>query len=284
MFFAAMAALVMVSCGNGTPKANMQDDIDSLSYAMGMAQTQGLKEYLVQRLGVDTAYIDEFIKGLNDGSKVGDDAKKAAYYAGVQIGQQISDQMIKGLNYQIFGEDSVSSISKDNFMAGFVAGTLGKGGAMTMDEANDYAQNKMQDVRARQMEKKYGEYKAENEAYLQKIAKEEGVQLLADGIYYKVETQGNGAVPADSNVVKVNYEGKLIDGTVFDSSYKRGEPMTFRVNQVIPGWTKALTNMPVGSKWIIYIPQDQAYGEREAGQIKPFSTLIFTVELLGIEK
>lgn len=284
MFFAAMAALVMVSCGNGTPKADMQDDIDSLSYAMGMAQTQGLKEYLVQRLGVDTAYIDEFIKGLNDGSNVGDDKKKSAYYAGVQIGQQITDQMLKGLEYQIFGEDSTSHVSKNNFMAGFVAGTLGKGGLMTIDEANEYAQNKMQDVRARQMEKKYGEYKAENEAYLQKIAKEEGVQLLSDGIYYKVETQGTGAVPADSNVVKVNYEGKLIDGTVFDSSYQRGEPMTFRVTQVIPGWTKALTNMPVGSKWIIYIPQNQAYGEREAGQIKPFSTLIFTVELLSIEK
>jgi FKBP-type peptidyl-prolyl cis-trans isomerase FklB len=84
--------------------------------------------------------------------------------------------------------------------------------------------------------------------------------------------------------VKVNYEGHLIDGTEFDSSYQRGTPATFEANRVIKGWTEALTKMPVGSKWELYIPQNLAYGERNAGKIPPFSTLIFTVELLGIEK
>ena len=92
------------------------------------------------------------------------------------------------------------------------------------------------------------------------------------------------SVPTDSSKVKVNYKGTLIDGTQFDSSYDRKEPTTFRANQVIKGWTEALTMMPVGSKWELYIPQDLAYGAREAGQIKPFSTLIFEVELVGIEK
>ena len=101
---------------------------------------------------------------------------------------------------------------------------------------------------------------------------------------YKIIKEGNGAVPTDSSKVKVNYKGTLIDGTQFDSSYDRKEPTTFRANQVIKGWTEALTMMPVGSKWELYIPQDVASGAREAGQIKPFSTLIFEVELVGIEK
>ena len=100
----------------------------------------------------------------------------------------------------------------------------------------------------------------------------------------KIIKEGNGAVPTDSSKVKVNYKGTLIDGTQFDSSYDRKEPTTFRANQVIKGWTEALTMMPVGSKWELYIPQELAYGAREAGQIKPFSTLIFEVELVGIEK
>ena len=95
---------------------------------------------------------------------------------------------------------------------------------------------------------------------------------------------GRGEIPADTCKVKVNYKGTLIDGTEFDSSYKRNEPATFRANQVIKGWTEALTMMPVGSKWELYIPQELAYGSRESGQIKPFSTLIFEVELVGIEK
>lgn len=284
IFAAAIAALIMASCGNGTPKADLENDVDSLSYAIGMAQTQGLKDYLVQRMGVDTAYMNEFIKGLNEGANAGDDKKKAAYYAGIQIGQQVSQQMIKGINYELFGEDSTATISLKNFMAGFVAGTIEKGGLMTTEEANKFAQEKMRQVKARHMEEIYGENKKKGEEYLANIAKKEGVKELQDGIYYEVLTEGDGQIPADTSLVKVNYEGKLIDGTVFDSSYERKEPTTFRCNQVITGWTKALTHMPVGSKWVVYIPQNEAYGEREAGQIKPFSCLTFTIELVSIEK
>lgn len=284
MIAAVVMTAIMASCGNGTPKADLKNDVDSLSYAIGMAQTQGLKDYLVQRMGVDTAYINEFIKGLNEGANAGDDKKKAAYYAGIQIGQQISQQMIKGINYELYGEDSTETISLKNFMAGFVAGTTGTGAIMTADEANVFAQEKMRVVKARHMEEVFGENKKQGEEFLAKIAKKQGVKELQDGIYYEVITEGSGEIPADTSRVKVNYEGKLVNDTVFDSSFKRGEPTTFRCNQVIPGWTKALTHMPVGSKWIVYIPQQEAYGEREAGQIKPFSTLIFTIELLSIEK
>ncbi len=282
--FVAVVAAVIASCGNGTPKADLKNDVDTLSYAIGMAQTQGLRDYLT-RIGVDSAYMDQFIKGLNEGANAGDDKKKVAYYAGIQIGQQISQQMIKGINYEIFGEDSTQTISLKNFMAGFVSGTLEEGGLMTVEEAQGLARTKQMEIKKAQMEKLYGPWKQENETFMAKVAKQEGIQKLENGVYYEVIEEGKGEIPADTSRVKVNYEGKLINDTIFDSSYKRNEPTTFRCNQVIPGWTNALTHMPVGSKWKVYIPQDQAYGDREAGGlIKPFSALVFTIELLSIEK
>ena len=282
-FFAAGVVAVMASCGNGTPKADLKDDVDTLSYAIGMAQTRGLRDYLT-RMGVDSTYLNDFIKGLNEGANAGDDKKKTAYYMGIQIGQQISQQMVKGINYEIFGEDSTQTISLKNFMAGFVTATLEKEGLMPLEKADSVARAKQMEIQQAQMEKLYGEWKKENEDYMAKIATQSGLGKLENGVYYKVLTEGTGEVPADTSRVKVHYEGRLINDTIFDSSYKREEPTTFRCNQVIPGWTEALTHMPVGSKWEVYIPQDQAYGEREAGQIKPFSTLVFTIELLDIEK
>ncbi len=280
----AIAAVAFSSCGNGTPKADLKNDIDTVSYALGMSQTQGLKEYLVGSLGVDTAYIDEFIKGMNEGANAGDDKKKVAYYAGIQIGQQISNQMVKAINRQLFGEDSTQSISMKNFMAGFITATTGKTGLMTMQEAQETANSKMKEIKAKAMEKEYGPNKEAGEKFLAENAKKEGVKTLPSGLQYKVIKEGTGAIPADTSLVKVHYEGKLIDGTVFDSSLKRGEPAEMYANRVIKGWTEALTHMPVGSEWEVYIPQDLAYGEREAGQIKPFSALIFKIQLLEIKK
>ena len=278
----AIAAATMTSCGNSTPKANLKSDIDSMSYAIGMAQTQGLKEYLVQRLGVDTAYIDQFIKGLNEGANAGDDKKKAAYYAGIQIGQQISTQMIPGINHEVFGQDSTQTISLKNFMAGFISGTTGKEGVMTLEQAGQMAQQKMQQIKAKSMEKEYGPNKAASEKFMAENAKKEGVQTLPSGVQYKVIKAGTGTIPADTSRVKVHYEGRTIDGKVFDSSYKRGEPIDLRANQVIKGWTDALVHMPAGSVWEVYIPQELAYGERLQGDIKPFSALIFKIELIEV--
>ena len=279
----AIAAAIFTSCGNSTPKANLKSDIDSMSYAIGMAQTQGLKEYLIYRMGIDTAYVDEFVKGVNVGANAGDDKKKTAYYAGLQIGQQVSQQMIKGINYEVFGQDSTQTISLQNFMAGFIAGVLEKDGKMTLEQAQEIAQAKMKEVKAKSLEKTYGENKKAGEKFMAEIAKKPGIKKLADGVYYEVIKEGNGPIPADTNRVEVHYEGKLLNDTVFDSSYKRNSPTTFRCNQVIPGWTEALTHMPVGSTWMVYIPQEQAYAEREAGLIKPFSALKFKIELLGIK-
>ena len=280
----AISAATFMSCGNSTPKADLKNDVDSMSYAMGYSQTQGLKEYLVGRMQIDTTYMDEFLKGLNVGASAGDDKKKAAYYAGIQIGQQISNQMIKGINSEVFGEDSTKSISLKNFLAGFAAGTTGKGSVkMTMEEAMKLAQTKMSQIKTQSMEKQYGANKAAGEKFLKENAKKPGVITMPSGLQYKVIKVGNGPMPKDTSTVVVNYEGKTIDGKVFDSSYTKKEPVTMRVNQVISGWTEALLRMPEGSSWELYIPQNLAYGEREAGQIKPFSTLVFKIELLKVK-
>ena len=217
-----------------------------------MSQTRGLKEYLVNQLGVDTTYMDAFIKGLNEGAKAGDDKKTAAYYAGIQIGQQISNQMVKGLNRELFGADSIADAT-------------------------------VKTIKAREAEKQYGDNKAAGEKFLAENAKKEGVKVLESGVQYKVIKEGSGEIPKDSSMVVVNYEGKTIDGKVFDSSYGK-EPVTFPANRVIKGWTEALVHMPVGSIWEVYIPQELAYGERSTGQFKPFSALIFKIELLSIKK
>ena len=283
IFMAIAAAASLASCTAQAPKANLKTDIDSLSYSIGMAQTQGLKGYLTGRLDVDTAYMAEFIKGLNEGANK-TSKKDIAYMAGLQIGQQISNQMMKGINQELFAGDSTKTISKDNFMAGFIAGTLEKGGVMTMEAAQEYTRTAMETIKAKAMEEKYADNKAAGEKFLAENKTKEGVKTTESGLQYKVITEVKGEIPADTCNVKVNYKGTLIDGTEFDSSYKRNEPATFRANQVIKGWTEALTMMPVGSKWELYIPQELAYGSRESGQIKPFSTLIFEVELVGIEK
>ena len=286
--FAAVAAVCAVmmyaSCGNGAPKANLRSDVDTVSYAIGMAQTQGLKDYLVGRLGVDTTYMDEFIKGLNEGANAGDDKKKAAYYAGIQIGQQISNQMVKGINHELFGEDSTKTISLKNFMAGFISGTTGKGGLMTVDSAQQVAQEMMRAIKAKNMEKEFGPNKKAGEDFLKENAKKEDVKTLESGVQYKVIKEGTGVMPKDTSRVKVHYEGRTLDGKVFDSSYKRGQPTDFRANQVIKGWTEALVHMPAGSIWEVYIPQELAYGERQQGaDIKPFSMLIFKIELIEVD-
>lgn len=279
---AVALAAVMASCNQG-PSATLKTDIDTLSYAIGMSQTQGLKEYLSMRMGVDTTYVEDFIKGFREGVKAGDDKSKAAFYAGIQIGQQVSQGMLQNINRMIFGEDSTQTVNESNVYAGFIAAVAGNEKVMSLDSANNFVQTRMDAIREAARAKAYADNKKAGEDYLAEIAKKEGVKELGNGVLYEVITEGNGEVAADTARVKVHYEGKLIDGTVFDSNLE-SEPTTFRANQVIPGFKAALTSMPVGSKWIVYIPQDQAYGTQDMGNIKPFSALTFTIELLDIEK
>ena len=278
----------LASCTAQSPKANLKTDIDSLSYAIGMARTEGLDQFLMQQ-GIDSTQMAEFIKGFNEGAtKI--EQKDVAYMTGLQVGQMVSKQWVEGFNQQIFGNDSTQSLSRENLLAGFIAGVVGKG---QMDKmfAQGYMQTQMEIVREKALEKQYADVIAEGKKFLEENKAKEGVVTTESGLQYKILTKGTGAIPADTSYVQVNYKGTLIDGTEFDSSYKRkdkdgkSQPATFRANQVIKGWTEALTMMPVGSKWELYIPYDLAYGSRATGaDIKPFSTLIFEVELVGIGK
>ncbi len=278
------AAAGFASCTAQAPKANLKSEVDSVSYCFGLTQTQGLKDYLVMQQGVDTTYLDEFVKGVVVGADKGVSAKDKAFQAGVQIGEMISQSWISGMTREAFGDDTTKTIDKANLLAGFIAGTLGKGEALSMEDAREYLQAFMEAANEKRMEAQYGDNRTAGEKFLAENKTKEGVQVTASGLQYKILKQGNGPIPADTSKVKVNYRGTLIDGTEFDSSYKRNEPTVFAANQVIKGWTEALTMMPVGSKWELYIPQELAYGSRNQGKIKPFSTLIFEVELLGIEK
>ena len=277
-------AAVMASCNQSAPNANLKSEIDTLSYAIGMSQTQGLKDYLVMRMGMDTTYIDDFLKGFYESVRSSEDAKKTAYYAGLQIGQQVSQGMVKNINQMIFGEDSTQTVNENNIYAGFMAAVAGKFDLMDLDSASNYVQTHMDAIRNAAREKQYADNKKAGEDFMAEIAKKEGIKELGDGVYYEVITEGKGEVAADTCRVKVRYQGTLIDGTEFDSNLDKPEPTTFGASQVIPGFKAALTTMPVGSKWKVYIPQEQAYGSQDMGNIKPFSALIFTIDLLGIEK
>jgi FKBP-type peptidyl-prolyl cis-trans isomerase FklB len=284
VFFAAIvAAAGLASCTSQAPKANLKSEIDSLSYMMGVTNTQGLSDFAEQRLGVDSTNYADFVRGIQDGiHKTGKQEK--AYIAGIQIGQQVSGDMIENINMQLFGNDSAQSLSKDNFLAGFIA-AVKNGAVVSVEDARTFVETHTEAIKAKALEAKYGENKAAGEKFLAENKTKEGVITTESGLQYKVIKEGKGEIPTKESSVKVNYKGTLIDGTEFDSSYKRNAPATFRADQVIKGWTEALTMMPVGSKWELYIPQELAYGSRETGGlIKPFSTLIFEVELLEIEK
>lgn len=153
-----------------------------------------------------------------------------------------------------------------------------------MQMTPEEAQNAINEFFAKQKTEVMDKNKKEGEAFLAKNKSNEGVKTTASGLQYKVLVEGTGAKPKATDTVDCHYEGRLINGNVFDSSYRRGQSAQFPVNGVIPGWVEALQMMPVGSKWQLYIPSELAYGEYGAGEaIEPNSTLIFDVELLGIK-
>ncbi len=278
------AAAGFASCTAQAPKADLKSDVDSLSYAFGVTQTQGFKDYMVHQLRVDTAKIGDLIKGLVDGANGKDAQSQIAYVEGLKIGKMMAESWVSGLTSDVYADDSTKTIDKDNLVAGFIAGVLGKDMELNMEEAQMYVQEVMTAANEKRMEAQFGDNREAGEKFLAENKTKEGVQETASGLQYKVIKMGKGAIPTATDKVSVHYRGTLIDGTEFDSSYKRDKPTTFAANQVIKGWTEALTMMPVGSKWELYIPEYLAYGSRNQGQIKPFSTLIFEVELLGIEK
>lgn len=265
--------------------AAIKTKVDSVSYAMGMAQSNGLKNYVVERLRVDTTFYADFIKGLKEGTKA-KTPQEQAYSAGIQIGDQLVNQIIPSVNNDIYKDgDSLHTLNKALLIEGFITAVAGDASRFPggMQAAQEYLTPNVQALKDGYMAEKYGDVKKKGEEFLATNKLKDSVQVTPSGLQYKVLVTGNGETPKATDRVKVNYRGTLIDGTEFDSSYKRNEPLTINANRVIPGWTEALTMMPVGSKWMLYIPQELGYGSREAGAIPPYSALIFEVELLSIE-
>lgn len=279
MILTAVVAMTVMS----TYAQDINTKSDSLSYAAGMSMTEGLIPYLKQSFNVDTAYMADFVKGFQEAMKKASDKKFAAHAAGYQIALMAQQRMLPGLKEQLNG--TPITLNEEVFVKGFVAALMKDYSVFTASGAQNHFGRNMDELKAAKEEKLYGPNRKAGEEFLAANAKKPDVTVLPSGLQYKVLTKGTGEVPKVSDEVIVKYEGKLIDGTVFDSSYERKEQTNkFRPSQVIPGWTEALTLMPVGSKWQLFIPQQLAYGSREAGKIKPYSALIFTVELVGIEK
>jgi FKBP-type peptidyl-prolyl cis-trans isomerase FkpA len=280
MAVALVAAFAFSSCDSNKAKMpTLKTQLDSLNYAFGLANGDGIKNYYIKGDSAQKS-IKSLLAGLNEGMK-GKVEKGSTEMVdlGTKIGSSLKDQTKSGLM-----GDSTLKVDIKLIKQGLINGLRGSKVQMTPVQAQEYLQKTMTVLQSKKMEKQFGGNKTAGEKFLAENAKKPGVKTTADGLQYEVIKQGNGPLPSDTSKVKVNYHGTLIDGTVFDSSVDRKEPIVFQVNQVIKGWTEALKMMPVGSKYKLFIPQQLAYAGADRGKIKPFSMLIFEVELLSIEK
>lgn len=243
------------------------------SYAAGVAQSASLAQFLAQRSGVDSAHIKDFVEGLNKEVSADEAAKLRALLASIDIKKQMP-QIVQSMNQQATGKGDTTYVDATIFLKGLTEGLL-KTNTLSADSATKIEQQQY-DYHTQQL-------KTRNADFLKNYAKQKGVKSTASGLLYKVIKEGDGAMPTDTSEVEVHYEGKLVDGTVFDSSYKRGETATFAVNQVIKGWSEAVKLMKVGAEYEVCLPYEIAYGERGTRGIPPYSTLIFKIELKGIK-
>ena len=193
---------------------------------------------------------------------------KFSYAIGLGIGQNLLSMGAQGINVEDFAQAIADVLNR-------------KETAISHNEARDIVNQYFAELEA----KMNAENIEKGKAFLAENTKREGVVTLPSGLQYEVITEGTGIKPSANDQVKCHYEGTLIDGTLFDSSVKRGQPAVFGVSQVIKGWVEALQLMPEGSKWKLYIPSELGYGSQQAGEmIPPYSTLIFEVELIKVIK
>lgn len=243
------------------------------SYAAGVAQSASLAQFLAQRSGVDSAHIKDFVEGFSQEISADEAAKLRALLASIDIKKQMP-QIVQSMNQQATGKGDTTYVDAAIFLKGLTEGLL-KTNTLSADSATKIEQQQY-DYYTQQL-------KTRNADFLKNYAKQKGVKSTASGLLYKVIKEGDGAMPTDTSEVEVNYEGKLVDGTVFDSSYKRGQTATFAVNQVIKGWSEAVKLMKVGAEYEVCLPYEIAYGERGTRGIPPYSTLIFKIELKSIK-
>lgn len=201
--------------------------------------------------------------------KLSNDLDSASYYLGTLWGKAAVRGKLTEINYEALIKGLDQAMKNDSTLPpDFIA--------------SNYLNNYVNKIYEKEMRGQYTDNIEKNEKFLEENGKKEGVITLSSGLQYKIITEGNGPLPTINDKVKADYTGKLIDGTVFDSSVERGEPMVFDLKNLIPGFREALLLMPVGSEWEIFIPEQLAYGAQERPKIPPFSTLIFDVKSLEI--
>lgn len=207
----------------------------------------------------------------NSPAKLGNYIDTVSYSLGVYVGKDLQTDGWDTVDMDLFYKGFNSAFNDEKLLID----------RLTAREKVNFHNNK---IRFEKMTKQYDSIKIAGEEFLKANKEKEGVVTLESGLQYKILEEGSGPKPQVDDVVRVHYSGTLIDGTEFDSSHGRGEPVEFPLNRVIPGWTEALQLMPVGSKWKLFIPQELGYGDRapQGSKIKPFSTLVFEVELLDI--
>lgn len=283
------AALAIVACSNTehyrVQVVHLNTQIDSLNYLQGYLSGLNAKMYALRNDSTPET-VDAFINALEDAYN-GKEVAVEEYdldpniARNVQrIGQTIREQEMESGFVGIEGLETDFDLIKQGFINGLYFDTA----SFDPDTAVAYLNNTLAPLAAAQREAKAEKAKAEGAQFLAENAQREGVKTTASGLQYEVLVQGDGPKPTAEQTVKVHYEGTLVNGKVFDSSYQRGEPIEFPLNGVIKGWTEGLQLMPVGSTYMLYIPYELGYGERGAGQDIPgFATLIFKVELLEIK-
>ncbi|MCR5678604.1 MAG: FKBP-type peptidyl-prolyl cis-trans isomerase [Prevotella sp.] len=277
-------ATMMTSCNMGNPKATLKTDLDTLGYAFGGQLGNDIaNQQKMGQLPVDSAYLADFIKGVREGFKTGDNKKRQAYYVGVSVGQYLSGQAAQ-YDELIANYDSTKVLPRNNVLAAFIKAFEGRKMRLSNEQMDSAVYGFRNAAREKSLEKKYGDNRRKSEEFIAEKAQEDGIQKTTNGVLYRIITNGTGEKPQLSERVKLDYEGSLMDGTVFDSSFQRGEPITLSVGSVIPGFSEVLQEMPMGSEWEVFIPQDLAYGAQEAGTIPPFSALTFRIKVHEIVK
>lgn len=279
----------LIQLGVLSDTASVKNEFDSkISSETDVVKKAGLEKALQLKLdSVKTANaknLDQFLAGFE--SAIGDSKDKAAYNAGISIAGQVGTMMEKGTGELFEGADNFNRAA---FLHAFTSGIKDEKPLLSIESPQNLLQERAQEVQKVKEAEKEVELKAQ---YADKIAAGQkfftenkakaDVVTLPSGLQYKVDREGTGPKGAANEKVKVHYKGTLLDGTVFDSSYERGEPADFAIGQLIQGFNEALLLMPEGSKWTVYIPYNLAYGSADRGVIKPFSDLIFEIELLHV--